>query len=307
MKCFSNKRPPRHIESGLLPLLLLVSLCLTSEASAVDIDAVITVDNAYGFGFGDRNSMSTSSYFGGLRNTKAGEITNGLPTVYNAGDANFGNQFRNIGVGPELYDLNGLPASDYLYLVAWSDAQIYQGAIGSFTIGSQTIGTVDGVGWEVFATGVDRNSQFFNDTLTNSTADVALINSQIGLANANNGSVGTSIGWVDESGLLSDGSLGVGALVFGDDNAGVGPQLPFGHINGIPNSARWMWYNEDPMTITNPFEAGPEGVGGHHEFLIFRIPVEAVVANTPEPTPCMPLILGAVLALRRRRRLDSTA
>lgn len=272
-------------------------LC-AAPALAVDVDGVITVDNAYGFGFGSVTGMTTSSYFGGIRNTSAGEITNGLPVLYTAGTANAGNGFTNAGVGPERYDLNGLPASDYMYLIAWSDDATLQGALGSFSVGSDTIGTYENIGWEVYATGIDRDSNIPADTLTNSAADIMLINDQIALANANAGAAGTSVGWVDENGLLPNGSPGVGALVFGDDNTGgAGGTHPFGAINGIDSAARWMWYNEDPATIANPFSAGPEGPDGHAEFLIFRIPV----SNVPTPgTSAALLIAGSLLARRRR-------
>ncbi|MEM1185925.1 MAG: hypothetical protein AAGI53_13105 [Planctomycetota bacterium] len=277
---------------------LAASLALASPALAVDVDGVITVDNAYGFGFGSAAGMTTSSYFGGLRNTSAADITNGLPSLYTAGDANAGNGFTNVGVGPELYDLNGLPASDYMYIVAWSDDTSLQGVLGSFTVGTQTVGTVDNVGWEVYATGLDRDSNIIGDTLTNSAADIALINSQIALANVAGGGAGTSVGWVDENGMLPGGGFGSGALVFGDDNTGgVGGTHPFGAINGISSDSRWMWYNEDPATITNPFRAGPEGSDGHHEFLIFRIPV----SNIPGPGSLAAFGLATLATVRRKR------
>ena len=276
----------------------LATLALSSSALAVDVDGVITVDNAYGFGFGDVTGMTTSSYFGGIRNTNAAEITNGLPVLYTAGTANFSNGYTNTGVGPEAYDLNGLPASDYMYLMGWSDDTTLQGAIASFTVGSTTVGTVPGVGWEVFATGRDLDSNVPGDTLTNSAADIALINSQIALANANAGGPGTSVGWVNEAGLLPDGSAGSGALVFGDMNDGLpGGTHPFGVINGVAPTSQWMWYNEDPGTITNPFSAGPEGPDGHNEFLIFRIPVAAI----PSPGTSTLMLLSGLVAVRRRR------
>jgi hypothetical protein len=282
----------------MIALTALTAASASVAAGQIDVDGVITVDNAYGFGFGSATGMTTSSYYGGIRNVLAAEITNGLPTLYTAGDANVGNGYRNIGVGPELYDLNAIPASDYMYLVAWSDDTSYQGAIASFTVGSTTISTNPGVGWEVYATGIDRDSNIAGDTLTNSAGDIALINSQITLANSMGGGAGTSVGWVDEAGLLPDGSTGTGALVFGDDNTGgVGGTHPFGAINGIDSAGQWMWYNEDPATISNPFLAGPEGSDGHHEFLIFRIPVSAI----PSPSTAPLLALAGFATLRRRR------
>ena len=182
---------------------------LVSSAHAVDVDGVITVDNAYGFAFGDVNGITTTSYYGGLRNTSAGEIANGAPVLFSGPT---GPGFTNPGVGPELYDLPSLAPPDYMYLIAWSDDSSYQGAIGSFTIGSTSVGTLPNTGWEVFATGIDLDSTVASDTLTTDPADVQLINDQIAIANANAGNAGTSIGWVDENGMLPNGSLGLGEL-----------------------------------------------------------------------------------------------
>jgi len=268
----------------------------SATALATDVNGVITSDNAYGFGFGDEFGLTT--YFGGIRNTTAGEITNGLPVLFNAGDSNAGNGYTNPGIGPELYDLDGVPTGDYMYVVSWPDDTSFQGTIASFTVGAQSLSTNPGQGWEVFATGEDLDSQFAGDTLTNDASDIAMINSQILTANAASGGSGTSLGWVDETGTLSGGGVGSGALVFGDANDGLmSGTHPFGVINGIESSAQWMWYNEDPSTISNPFQAGPEGADGHHEFLIFRIPL----SNIPAPGTSALLLMGAAACTRRRR------
>ena len=286
-------------------------LCLTAfllvspPAHAVDVDVTITVDNAYGFGFGTSAGMTT--YFGGLRNTTAADIFNGLPALYVPGTANAGNGFTNFGVGPEEYQLTGLTLTDYLYLVAWSDAEVFQGAIATFEVGSTTILSDSSAGWEVYATGIFRDADIAGDTLT--AADLGLINSQIGIANVNGGASGsTSIGWVDENGLLPNGSAGEGVLVFGETNTlgstFAGTNTYIGTINGIDPNSQWMWYNEDPATIVNPFNnnissAGPDG---HREFLIFRIPLAEIAV--PEPGS-LALVLAAscVSLFYRRQRL----
>ena len=293
----------RYLTACLALAAVLATFAITPQsARAVDVDGVITVDNAYGFGFGSSTGMTTSSYFGGIRNTSAGEITNGLPVLYTAGTANAGNGFTNFGVGPELYDLNGLPASDYMYIVAWSDDTTLQGVLATFTVGSTSVGSVPSAGWEVYATGIDRDSTIPADTLTNSAGDVALINAQIVLANSNGGGAGTSVGWVDENGLLPNATPGVGELAFGDFNDGLpGGTHPFGVINGIDSGARWMWYNEDPASISNPFSAGLEGPDGHHEFLIFRIPVRSIGVPEPGAAALAALAGCGVFATRWRR------
>ena len=272
--------------------LLVVATSIAAPASAVDVDAVVTVDNAYGFGFGDASGMTT--FFGGLRNTLAADIFNGAPVAYTAGDANVGNGFLNTGVGPELYSLTGLAASDYMYIVAWSDNEVWQGAIGEFTIGSTTVGTGSTDGWQVYATGENRDSDVASDTLT--VADMGLINSHILTANGNAGAPATtSIGWVDDNGLLPDGiTPGVGALAIGEDNSSA---TGFPIVSGLGSSAEWMWYNEDPATNPDPFMTNVPGTF-NREFLIFRIPVRSV----PEPTSGLALLLGLPLLGRLRRR-----
>ena len=272
-----NPDPMVHPRVAVGMCATLVASFLVSSVHAVDVDGVITVDNAYGFAFGDVNGITTSSYYGGLRNTNASEIANGAPVLFSGPT---GPGFTNPGVGPELYDLPSLAPPDYMYLIAWSDDSSYQGAIGSFTVGSTSVGTLPNTGWEVFATGIDLDSTVASDTLTTDPADVQLINDQIAIANANAGNAGTSLGWVDDNGMLPNGSLGLGELVFSiDDNTGgSGGQLPFGAIQGIPSNARWMWYNEDPVNISNPFGASSGGgPDGHKEFLIFRIQVADVL------------------------------
>ena len=270
-----NPDPTVHPRVAVGMCATLAASLLASSVHAVDVDGVITVDNAYGFAFGDVNGITTSSYYGGLRNTNASEIANGAPVLFSGPT---GPGFTNPGVGPELYDLPSLAPPDYMYLIAWSDDSSYQGAIGSFTVGSTSVGTLPNTGWEVFATGIDLDSTVASDTLTTDPVDVQLINDQIAIANANAGNAGTSIGWVDENGMLPNGSPGLGELVFSiDDNTG-GSGASFLWCYSRDSQQRtWMWYNEDPVNISNRLERLGGGSDGHKEFLIFRIQVEEVL------------------------------
>ena len=94
----------------------------------------------------------------------------------------------------------------------------------------------------------------------------------------------------------------VGELHIGPQNVDFAIVPSLSAVDGIATDANWMWYNEFPGTIANPFQAGAgEAPGGHQEYLIFRTQVEAVV---PEPSTFGLAILGisGLLAYRRRRR-----
>jgi MYXO-CTERM domain-containing protein len=275
-----------------------VVLALGNRASAQTVEVTITVDNAYGFGFGDVNGIST--YFGGLRNVTAGEIWQGPATVLSSPPSP---PYTNPGIGPERFILNPSVVSDYLYLVAWSDESAYQGALAGLGLPNGPLLTGNNQ-WEVYATGEDRDSHVAGDTLTG--ADLALINGHIATANSETGGSDTSVGWVDENGLMPSGSSGVGELAIGPDNSGGAFGLGYGPVQGISTSARWMWYNEDPATISNPFQYGAEGSDGHNEFLIFRLPlaeVPGIDQAVPEPTSAALALLAAVglVSLGRRR------
>lgn len=277
-------------------LLAAMALLVAGSAWAVQVDVVITVDNAYGFGFGDATQMTT--YFGGIRNVTAAEIFSGPPVAFVGPSVP---PYTNPGVGPELYQLTLPSLTDYVYLLAWSDKATYQGALAGFQLPSGPL--LSGTGtWQVFATGINRNSYTEGDTLT--AADLPLINAQIAIANAEAGGAGTSIGWVNEFGMLPSNNPGVGALALGDYNDFPGFQgVNTWIIQGISPNSRWMWYNEDPINIPNPFQYGPEGQDGHQEFLIFRTQIGHVLQEQiPEPATVTIVVAGLALAALRRRR-----
>jgi hypothetical protein len=272
-----------------LLLLLLISV-MPATVLAQSLTVTITVDNAYGFGFGPASGMST--YYGGLRNLTAGDIYGYAPGPGVLAPAS---PYTVPGVGAEQYVVPSPAPTDYVYIVAWSDDAIYQGALAGFQLPGGPL--LSGNGWSVFATGIDRDSNIEADTLT--VADLGLINTQIALANSNAGNIGTtSVGWVDENGLLPNNTPGVGALAIGPQNVN-GAFFGFNAIQGISNQSRWMWYNKDPNLFSDPFQASGEGPGGHSEFLIFR----QQIGEVPEPsTFVLILSVGASMLLYGQKR-----
>lgn len=281
------------MRSRAFAILIILVLATAAPVWALQIDVVVTVDNAYGFGFGDANSITT--YFGGIRNVLAGEIFNGPPGLV-VGQPLFPYTIPNVG--PERYQLSAVTLADYVYIVAWSDDAAFQGVMAGFQLPNGPL--LSGTGWEVFATGLDRDSNVAGDTLLDVAADLLLINAQIAVANANGGlAATTSVGWVDENGLLPNATLGAGELAIGPLNTANALFVAHSAIQGVSGQSRWMWYNEDPTNIANPFQFGLEGPDGHKEFLIFRIRVGNVI---PEPTSLTLLAFGLGAAAWRRKR-----
>ncbi|MCC6126357.1 MAG: PEP-CTERM sorting domain-containing protein [Pirellulales bacterium] len=275
-------------------IILLLTVAASSPAAA-QLSVTITVDNAYGFGFGPTAGMTT--YYGGMRNLAAGDIYVNPP---GAGVLNPSPPYTVLGVGAEQYVVPSPAPTDYVYIVAWSDDAVYQGALAGFQLQGGPL--LSGTGWRVFATGIDRDSGIESDTLT--VADLGLINSQIALANANAGGAGSSVGWVDQSGMLPNAAPGVGALAIGPQNVN-GAFHGYNAIQGISNQSQWMWYNKDPGFFSDPFTYSGEGSGGHSEFLIFR----QQIGTVPEPST---LLLAAsaglgLLVFAARKRKEAAA
>ena len=82
----------------------------------VDVDVVITADNAYSFGYGDVNGIT--NFTQGTRAQTAGQIFN-------------------CGEGPEAYKVPAAdaPPTAYLYIVTWDDLAVTQGVLGQFRRG----------------------------------------------------------------------------------------------------------------------------------------------------------------------------
>jgi len=241
------RRPRAGRVMGAALVAAALGLVLAQAAIAQTLKATITADNAYIFGYG----------------TVAG-VTNLSPDVENTTSA----QIFTCGSGPEVYP--GVPyvPNGYLYLVAYSDKAVTQGILAQFVSGASTAYTGTSA-WEVYATGVNYNPGSGGPPL-------AVINTQIGIANAGTGGGGSSHGWVG----LAGGPIGagyVGALANGQANVSSGPDFPQAcpsslnptAPNRIDDAARWMWYN--PSGLADPFRAPVAG-----EFLIFRLPFSQV-------------------------------
>jgi hypothetical protein len=230
----------------LLGIALHLGLIAAAGAQA-PLNVNITADNAYSFGFGSASGVTT--LFGGVENNTAGDIFN-------------------CSTGPERYPNVPYVAGGYLYIVAYSDKASTQGVLAQFVSGSKTVYTGTSA-WEVYATGVNYNPGSGGPTK-------AVINTQIGIANAGTGGPGSSRGWVGLNGG-PQGSGFVGTLAIGEDNNNSGGTFPqacpsatnTAAPNAIGNAARWMWYN--PSGLVNPFSGNVPG-----EFLIFRLPFSEV-------------------------------
>ncbi|MEM8922448.1 MAG: hypothetical protein AAGD35_03030 [Actinomycetota bacterium] len=124
---------------------------------------------------------------------------------------------------------------EYLYLLGWSDDNIYQGLIGTFEAGHR-VHTGDSR-WEVLPTG---NNKGDNEFPTKQEIDSEL-------ASAGNS---WTKPWVGPA----------------NDNA-----KPWGWtISGIPTEARWMWHDSgNQPSGRSPLDFGFD----HGEYLIFRLPV----------------------------------
>lgn len=227
------------------------------------VDVVITADNAYGFGWGDADSVD--NYREGPGSTLACDIF-----------------CCPVGRGPEAYTVPAADAPDgaYLYIVAWADRSTTQGVIAQFRRGTGTpIYTGDGA-WEGCATGREYLSGSPGPTQT-------VINEEIARCNAQRGDTTTSShGWVGVADVVSAGA--VGRVVFGEDNSDDRTTPVFENEfpivcqdGGIDAAARWMWYSAtgNYTASDDPFIFASAGAGTNptRQFLIFRLPAAEVV------------------------------
>ncbi len=221
------------------------------------VHVVITADNAYSFGYGDINGVT--NFTQGTRAHTAGDIFN-CP----------------VGVGPEAYDIPAAaaPPGAYLYIASWDDLEVTQGVIGQFTRDSGTVLTGDAK-FEVCATGIDYSTGANEDT----GPDQPTLNAQIAICDAATGDpTTTSMGWVNSAGATTPGALG--KLAVGEDNSDPGGDFQLvcqqtSTMDGVRSDARWMWYDPEVATITDPFRA--TGTNSFKAFLIFRLAADQIV------------------------------
>lgn len=221
---------------------------------AVDVDVVITADNAYSFGYGDANGIT--HFTQGTRAQTAGQIFN-------------------CGEGPEAYKVPAAdaPESAYLYIVTWDDLAVTQGVLGQFRRGNGTALYTGDPKFEVCATGVDMH-----DSLTGPTQ--ADINTQIAICNSGKGDhATTSGGWVNAAGAVTAGAIGSLAVGEANDPSPGGtfpPTCPTGSAPAgaasIDTDAHWMWYQ--PGGIANPFQS--TGSNTFRAYLIFRVAAQDI-------------------------------
>ncbi len=279
-----SRRSPRIIALTLVAIIA-AARALAMPAAA-DIDATVTADNAYSFGWGTATGVGPG-YSGGY---VGASISPGNSLLFKAcpgapGPNAYGVETYSIPTGAVL-------PGNYLYVTGFSDDSIRQGVLGTFLDDLTGVQIDTGVGpWQVCATGQDFDGSVLTEDVANGVPSLATINTKIRECNAwtaagGTGPATTSGGWVD-----STVDYGLGTIHFGSFNDSSAPSA-WGQITCIPASARWMWFNSSPATITDPTSAG----GNHKEFLIFRLPMEGFQAPCPtiveHIVECIPGVLG---------------
>jgi hypothetical protein len=221
------------------------------------VDVVITADNAYSFGYGTADSVTT--FIQGTRAQTAGQIWN-------------------CGEGPEQYTVAeaDAPEGAYLYIVTWDDLAVTQGVLAQFKRETGTVLTGDDR-FEVCATGLDYSGGA--NATTGPTQSI--VNAEIAKCNAGSGDASTSKGWVSTTGASAGTPSALGSLAVGEAN-----DMPDGTFPivcqpgqtaspGIDAAAHWMWYDPADGASTDAFHS--TGVNRTKAFLIFRLAAGAII------------------------------
>jgi hypothetical protein len=163
-----------------------------------------------------------------------------------------------------------LPADNFIYVVTQSDLAVAQGFLAQFTnlLNNDRFYSNDSQ-WQVTATG-----RYGFAPYAGAPGDFAELTSQLLLANAG---TNPSNGWV--------------ATTAGNANGA----SPWGLRPEIDAGAYWSWYNSNGSA--NPTDGG----FNHHEYLIFRISVDA--QEVPEPGSLLLMGLGLLGLCAARKRL----
>jgi len=227
------------------------------SAVATDVEAVVTTDNAFSFGYGSDANVST--FIRGEGSDGAG--------IFNCP----------VGYGPDRYVVPAAkaPIDAWLYIIAWADTAVTQGTLAQFKrVGGEKIYSGNGA-WEVCAIG-----QAYDDH--GPGPDQAAVNARV--VDCNKGHAGTaySKGWVTVNGASTRTAGAIGKLAVGEANDNPSGNFPIvcqkddKGVAGIDAVARWMWF--DPLDGKSPF------VGNENNrtktFLIFRLPASALPSVT---------------------------
>lgn len=249
----------------------------------VDVNVLITADNAYGFGYG--TAAAISNYFGGIEdgagnifvcstacdaNTPCPDLNGEASTCDAFGTCN---QDRK---GPETYVVPSASATnvEYLYIITWSDEAVTQGLIAQFAAadGSNTVYTGQDPAWEVCATGLDFDPG-------NGGPSTDTINEYIG--KCGQGSAGNTFsgGWIGTTPNANRQAL---VVLDPADEAQHNFEILCGRSAGeaalgdaIGSDARWIWFDDDVDAAPSAFTSNGQARG---DFLIFRLPLGAVIS-----------------------------
>ncbi len=261
----STCRKHARVDAFVFVIGLVSTLVVIPATMAGSVDVNITADNGYEFAFGSSTGINQSVQ-GPVNNTLNGDIFScGTP-------------------GPEHYSAIPASAGDFMYVVAINDGSVTQGVLGqvSFNGGAPFF---SGTNWQVYDTGISGSPAAF--------PSVATINAYIAAANAGTGPASGSKGWVSSAGAGTTGAVGV--LAIGEDNSDAGGDFGIAcqsGPSGIGPSARWMWYNPNPATISDPFQtANTPGHGTN--VIIFRV----IPASVPFPAVSLPATAVLILLM----------
>jgi hypothetical protein len=221
------------------------------EQPATDVEAIVTTDNAFSFGYGTDSVLNT----------------------FIRGEASGGGEIFNcpVGFGPAKYTVPAAqaPTGAYLYIIAWADNAVSQGTLAQFKrLGGQPVYSGDGA-WQVCAVGKPYANLADGP-------DQATVNASIGDCNKGTPGATYSKGWVTTNGAVTPGAIGL--LAFGETNDDPGGTFPIvcqmddAGVSGIDAVARWMWF--DPQDGSSPFFGNANN--RTKTFLIFRLPADAL-------------------------------